>query len=226
VNGATPEACPGTTSIGGRVVPNEDEFALGTVPLTTAFARSCNTTFATLASQLPADGLPTAALQLGFGADYTVPGLTTVTGNVPPSDDLVQRAEDGFGQGQVVATPFGMALMAATVAHGAPVTPQLIRGRPTQVVVPPTAPDPAVLDQLRPMMRAVVTDGTATGVRGAGEVYGKTGTAEYAQGGTNRAHGWFVGYRGDLAFAVLVVDGGSSGPAVQIANRFLGGLPA
>jgi cell division protein FtsI/penicillin-binding protein 2 len=74
------------------------------------------------------------------------------------------------------------------------------------------------------MMRQVVTEGTATGLRGSGEVYGKTGTAEYSQNGTNRAHGWFVGYRGDLAFAVLVVDGGSSGPAVGIAQRFLAGL--
>jgi hypothetical protein len=39
-----------------------------------------------------------------------------------------------------------------------------------------------------------------------------------------RAHGWFVGYRGDLAFAVLIVDGGTSGPAVQVADRFLAAL--
>ena len=70
------------------------------------------------------------------------------------------------------------------------------------------------------MMRAVVTEGTATRLAGLGEVFGKTGTAEYTDDG--RAHGWFVGYRGDLAFAVLVVDGGSSAPAVEIAARFLG----
>jgi hypothetical protein len=33
-----------------------------------------------------------------------------------------------------------------------------------------------------------------------------------------------VGFRGDLAFAVLVVDAGSSGPAVQTAGRFLAAL--
>ena len=225
VDAGTPEPCPGTTVIGGREVPNENRFVLGTVPLAQAFAKSCNTTFATLGSQLPADALPAAGLQLGFGADYTVPALTTVTGNVPPSDDLVQRAEDGFGQGQVVATPFGMALVAATVAHGSPVVPQLVRGRPTETVKAATAPDPAALEQLRPMMRQVVTGGTATALRGSGEVFGKTGTAEFSANGTNRAHGWFVGYRGDLAFSVLVVDGGSSGPAVGIAQRFLAGVP-
>ncbi len=218
----SPVACPGQTVLGGRPVPNEGKFDLGTVPLRTAFAQSCNTTFATLGSQLPPDALPAAALQLGLGADFTVPGLTTVTGSVPASADLVQRAENGFGQGQVLASPFGMALMAATVAKGAPVVPELIRDRPTQVPVPATAPDPAALAQLRPMMRAVVTEGTARKLAGRGEVYGKTGTAEYTNDG--RAHGWFVGYRGDLAFVVLIVDGGSSTPAVAVADRFLAAL--
>ena len=37
-------------------------------------------------------------------------------------------------------------------------------------------------------------------------------------------HGWFVGYRGDLAFAVLLPGAGSSTPAVQATARFLGGF--
>ena len=218
----SPVSCPGSIVIGGRPVPNADRFDLGTVPLRTAFARSCNTTFAELGSRLGPDSLPTAALRLGLGADYLVPPLTTITGSVPAAPDPVQRAENGFGQGQVLASPLGMALVAATVARGAPVVPQLVRDQPTQVVRPAQAPDPAVLDQLRPMMRAVVTEGTATRLAGLGEVFGKTGTAEYTDDG--RAHGWFVGYRGDLAFGVLVVDGGSSAVAVEVAARFLGAV--
>ena len=72
--------------------------------------------------------------------------------------------------------------------------------------------------------RAVVTEGTATALNGLGEVRGKTGTAEFTNDGS-RAHGWFVGYRGDLAFAVLVVDGGTSEPAVATAGRFLTAVP-
>ena len=218
----SPVACPGTTVIGGRPVPNEGRFDLGTVPLRTAFARSCNTTFATLGSQLAPDALPAAALRLGIGADFAVPGLTTVTGSVPAAPDPVQRAENGFGQGQVLASPMGMALAAATVARGGAVVPQLIRDRPTQVITPAGAPDETALAQLRPMMRAVVTDGTARLLAGRGEIFGKTGTAEFTNDG--HAHGWFVGYHGDLAFAVLVVDGGTSAPAVQVADRFLAAL--
>jgi hypothetical protein len=219
----SPVACPGRTVIGGRPVPNADGFDLGTVPLRTAFARSCNTTFAQVGAELAPGALPAEALRFGLGADYRVPGIVTVTGSVPVAPDLVQRAENGFGQGQVLATPLGMALVAATVAHGGPVVPQLIAGSPTEEIVAPAAPDPAVLAAVRPMMRAVVTEGTATALAGLGEVYGKTGTAEFTNDG--RAHGWFVGYRGDVAFAVLVVDGGSSTPAVDAAARFLAATP-
>jgi cell division protein FtsI/penicillin-binding protein 2 len=217
-------ACPAETVIGGRPVPNAERFDLGTVPLTRAFARSCNTTFATIGAGLAPDGLTTAALQLGLGADYGVPTLTTITGAVPAAPEQVQRAENAFGQGQVLASPLGMALVAATVAHGGPVVPQLLPDRPTEVTKPATTPDPAALEQVRAMMRAVVTEGTATALNGLGEVRGKTGTAEFTDDGS-RAHGWFVGYRGDLAFAVLIVEGGSSEPAVATAGRFLAAVP-
>lgn len=215
----SPVACPGETTIGGRPVPNAGRFDLGTVPLRTAFARSCNTTFAEIGARLAPDALPTAALTFGLGADYAVPALTTITGSVPVAAEEVQRAENGFGQGDVLASPLGMALVAATVARGAPVVPTLLDGAATETLTPATAPDPGVLDALRPMLRAVVTEGTASALAGLGEVYGKTGTAEFTDDG--RAHGWFVGYRDDVAFAVLVVDGGSSAPAVDAAARFL-----
>jgi cell division protein FtsI/penicillin-binding protein 2 len=72
------------------------------------------------------------------------------------------------------------------------------------------------------MMRAVVTSGTAAGVGFGPGVYGKTGTAEFGTGPKPQSHGWFIGYRDDVAFAVLVEGGGfganSAGP---IANAFL-----
>jgi hypothetical protein len=216
----TPVECPATTTIDGRVIPNIDRFELGTVPFRTAFARSCNTTFSQLAADFEPDRLTTTALQFGIGADYDVAGTTTLTGEVPPAQDRIGRAANGFGQGTVLTTPFGMAMVASTVAAGreAP-TPQLVRGIPTKVNKPAGQPlAPAAADALPGMMRQVVTEGTATALNGLGDVHGKTGTAEY---GPTGAHGWFVGYRGDMAFAVLVVDAGSSGPAVEAAGRFL-----
>lgn len=185
--------CPATTVIGGRVVPNAGRFDLGTVPLRTAFARSCNTTFAQLATQLDPGALPAAALRLGLGADYTVPGIVTITGSVPASAEEVLRAENGFGQGQVLASPFGVALAAAVVARGGPVVPQLIRDRPTQVLVPATAPDPAALEALRSMMRAVVTEGTASALAGMGRSTAKPAPRSSPATAGHTAGSWGTG---------------------------------
>ncbi|MGP4018241.1 penicillin-binding transpeptidase domain-containing protein [Saccharopolyspora sp. 5N708] len=217
----TPVDCPGKKVFDGRVLPNEDEFDLGRVPLHTAFAQSCNTSFAQVSVDLPGQALTDAAHQFGLGVDFEMPGATTLTGKVPPADSTVQRAENGIGQGTVLASPFGMALVTASVAKGQMVVPTLIRGTTTKANATPQPPPQAALDQLRTMMREVVTSGTATALNGSGDVRGKTGTAQFGDG--THSHGWFVGYRGDLAFAVLLTDAGSSGPAVEAAQRFLAG---
>jgi len=222
VDGASQVGCPGTTVIENRVIPNEGKFDLGTVPLTTAFAKSCNTTFARLAAGLPPSALTDTARSLGIGADFVIPGLTTVTGAVPASDSVVQRAENGFGQGTVVTSPFGMALVAAAVQAGHVPTPTVVRGMASTASGVGEPLKPEVLDTLRGMMREVVLAGTATGLRDLADVRGKTGTAQYGDG--THSHGWFVGYAGDLAFAVLLTNAGSSKPAVQAAHRFLTGI--
>lgn len=213
--------CPGAITIGERTIPNAGEFDLGAVPLRTAFAESCNTTFAQLATRLPAAGLARSATRLGLNANYVIPGITTELGTVEPAGSRVQRVADGIGQGKVLASPLGVALMAATVASGHPVTPTLWSRLDTTVKSGYQAPPAGVLAALRGMMRAVVTSGTATELAGLGQVAGKTGTAEVAG---SAAHGWFAGYRGDLAFATLIVGAGSSDPAVTLTGRFLRGL--
>ncbi len=221
---ATPDTvlpCPSRTIIGERTIPNYNLFTVGDVPMATAYERSCNTTFARLASRLDGDDLTEAAARLGIGQDYAVAGLPTMSGSVPRADELVQRAEDGIGQGRVVVSPFGMAVMAATVARGSAPVPYLIAGRPTEVTGDRPAIAPEVVDGLRAMMRKVVTGGTAERIRDQGEVYGKTGEAE-VEGGS---HSWFVGYRGDIAFATLLVKGGSSDNAVAVTRDMFAALP-
>lgn len=221
---ATPNTlleCPGHMDIGQRTIPNYGGFDLGTVPMSRAFASSCNTTFAELASRMPPKGLTTAAAQYGIGTDFMVDGITTVTGSVPPTVNLTERTEDGFGQGKVLVSPFGMALVAATVAAGKTPVPQLIEGRKTEVKGDALPISPKMLDGLRPMMRLVVTNGTAKDLEGTGDVRGKTGEAEFDGG----SHAWFAGYRGDLAFAALIVGGGSSEYAVRMVKDMLNGLP-
>ncbi|QCQ92638.1 penicillin-binding transpeptidase domain-containing protein [Rhodococcus sp. SGAir0479] len=211
--------CPGTENVEGRQIPNDDNFDLGQVPLHTAFARSCNTTMARLAVSLPADALQQAALQFGLGLDYVTPGLTTVTGSVPSADSPAQRVESAIGQGEVTASPFGMALVAASIAHGSTPAPMMIAGRPATSDRAVDAVPATVDADLRAMMRETVTGGTARILADLPNLEGKTGTAEYGVG--TGSHGWFVGIDGDLAFAVFVAGADSSGPALDAAGRFL-----
>lgn len=216
-------SCPETVHIGPRTVPNEPGLKLGAPPdyssqLHQAFAQSCNTTFAQIAANLGANDLPDAARQLGLGVDYDIPGLTTNTGRVDPAPDQVDRAVDGFGQGTDLASPFGLAVVATTVHNGHAPTPVLIRGQQTTATGTVGAPSAAVLAQVRDMMREVCTAGTARALAGLPGTYGKTGTAEVGDG---PAHGWFVGFRNDVAFAVLLPHSNSSGPAVDVAGTFL-----
>ncbi|OBB17767.1 penicillin-binding protein [Mycobacteriaceae bacterium 1482268.1] len=221
---ATPNTllgCPGTLDIGQRTIPNYGGFDLGTVPMSRAFASSCNTTFAELASHLPPRGLTQAAAQYGIGPDYQIQGIPTVSGSVPPTVNLAERTEDGFGQGKVLVSPFGMAMAAATVAAGKTPVPQLIDGRQTTITGDRTEITAKMLDGLRPMMQLVVTNGTAKDLNGVGDVRGKTGEAEFNGG----SHSWFAGYRGDMAFAALIVGGGSSEYAVRMLRWMLESLP-
>ncbi|NUS91643.1 MAG: penicillin-binding protein [Nocardia sp.] len=219
---ATPDTvlpCPGVADIEGRRIPNDDSFDLGRVPLHTAFAHSCNTTMAGLAVQLPPDALRSTAERLGLGVDYVTPGLTTVTGTVPVAQTPAERVEASIGQGQVTDSPLGMALVAASVAHGTTPAPLMVTGAPGEPDRTPAPLPAAVTDDLRTMMRETVTAGTATQLAGLPGLLGKTGTAEY--GDNSKAHGWFIGIQDDLAFAVFVADAGSSGPAVDAAGRML-----
>ncbi|GGU72766.1 penicillin-binding protein [Lentzea flava] len=215
--------CPGKVTIGTRQIPNDGGFELGKVPLRKAFAQSCNTTFGKLAADLPGDALPKTALGFGLGADFAIAGISTNTAKVPSAQDVAAKVENGIGQGKVQVTPFGMALAAATVAAGGKTpTPKLIREIPTikNTDLPGLAPN--VATALGSMMRDVVTSGTATALAPFGQVHGKTGTAQFGDG--SRAHGWFVGYQRNMAFAVLIVDGGSSKAAVDVTRNFLSAL--
>ncbi|GAB2709072.1 penicillin-binding protein [Nocardia thraciensis] len=221
---ATPDTvvpCPSRIVIGERTIPNYELFTIGDVPMATAYQRSCNTAFAKIASELPAGALTDAATRFGIGPDYSVVGLPTVSGSVPPASDKVQRTENGIGQGTVVTSPFAMALAAATVARGSVPTPYLIAGYETKVVGERPPLPPVVVQGLRTMMRMVVTGGTAERIADQGEVYGKTGESE-VEGGS---HSWFIGYRGDMAFATLLVKGGSSDNAVAVTRDMLTALP-
>ena len=137
--------------------------------------------------------------------------MITLTGQSPVADSVVEQAENGFGQGQDLVTPFSAALMAATVAHGSMPMPVLIRGTTTTVDQPAPARSAAAHSALPVLMAAVTAEGTGSQLQSLGDIRLKTGTAEYSDGtGTINAHAWTVGYLGDLAFAAFIAGGEDS----------------
>ncbi|ROO88730.1 MecA-like transpeptidase family protein [Actinocorallia herbida] len=217
-------SCPATVLLGERTIPNHDGLALGSTSLQTAFAKSCNTTFASLGvNRAKAAGMTTAAELFGFNKPFAVnaerPGFPAPSGTA----DL---AEASIGQGRVTASPLNMAAVAAAVASGTWRSPVMFPAASYTAngeAVPAPRPLPqAVLTALRPMMAAVVASGTAASAGLPAGTFGKTGTAETGSSGT---HAWFIGYRADLAFAVLVPGGGDGATAAApIAAAFLKSL--
>jgi Penicillin binding protein transpeptidase domain/NTF2-like N-terminal transpeptidase domain len=222
---SSPVQCPSSMTVDGRTFHNDNNEQYGRTNLQTAFAVSCNTTFALLATQrLDGSKLASMAANFGYNAQPQL-GIPAVLGKFSTPHDPVDLAADAFGQGDDLVNPLSQAAEAAAIDDGSWRPPVLVTSpAPHQAASPHQIPA-AILNTLRPMMRAVVTTGTAAGVGFPPGVYGKTGTAQYGGGSDPPSHGWFIGYRGDLAFAVLVEGGGtgadSAGP---IANAFLRNL--
>ena len=161
----------------------------------------------------------------GFGSAIT-PGVPAVKAEFPAPKDDTDLASASIGQGRVLASPLNMASVAAAIADGAWRPPRLVAQElmPDRTLQPRPLED-GVVRALRELMPAVVTDGTAHAVKFPSGTAGKTGTAEYGSGKEPPAHSWFIGYRGDLAFAVIVEGGGAgSAVAAPIAARFLSAL--
>ncbi|HZD37499.1 MAG TPA: penicillin-binding transpeptidase domain-containing protein [Actinomycetes bacterium] len=223
--------CPKEIKLGGITIHNFEQEQLGTIPFNVAFAKSCNTAFVQLATQrLSGSELAQAASRFGFGVDLA-PGVSTATSRFPVPQSSPELAMAAFGQARVTASPLQMASVAAAVQSGTWRAPKLVddESLASLEVKQPAARalDPAVASTLRELMRQVVTSGTAAGAGLPAGVSGKTGTAEFGSGDDPPTHAWFIGFRNDLAVAVVVERGGVGGEvAAPIAARFFRSIPS
>ncbi|SIO90255.1 penicillin-binding transpeptidase domain-containing protein [Nocardiopsis sp. JB363] len=231
-NGLSTDAtmdCPEEYELGGWPFRNAGEAEYGEQSVTEAFATSCNTALVhEIGEHLNPETLLSSAEQFGMNKPLDI-GVTTHEPSFPPVDSTTMMGAQGIGQGQILTSPLHMATVPAAVADGSWRHPVLVTEPASEELPEPTAI--ANAEALRPMMRAVITDGTAKNVDFDGEVYGKTGTAEYGtaedadEDDELPSHAWMVGYKGDVAFAV-VVDGGGGGSAVAgpLAAKFTNAL--
>jgi cell division protein FtsI/penicillin-binding protein 2 len=212
--------CPQTETIEGKKFENQDRFVLGSVPFRRDFTESCNTAFVRLAQDLPADALTEAGTEFGLGAEWDL-GLPAFSGDVPSTDTPVEKAAASIGQGEVLASPLAMAQVAGAVVSGSARPPVLLPDRAGAAAGAALPKD--TVTTLRSLMLGVVQDGSAKVLDLPGApVAAKTGTAEYGDANPPRTHAWIIGFRGDLAFALVIEDGGSGGrDAAPVAKEFL-----
>jgi hypothetical protein len=125
-------------------------------------------------------------------------------------------ASQATGAGGVLVSPLGMATVAAEVAAGTGHSPVLL---PTDSPATWQAPlSGTQLKELRQLMRLAVTSGSAHAADLPGTpVYGQAGVVLSG----NHFLSWFVGYRGQLAVAVLETGTSAAQAAAALAGAFL-----
>lgn len=180
------------------------DHAHGALNMANAITVSCNAYFAQLGVfAVGAQALSDTAGLLGIPA-----------GSVADIKQMLPFA--AYGQGPVVATPFKMARVAATIANNGnlPQGSWILDASNTRTAAPQPVLDSASAAFLSRSMRSVVTSGTARSAMSGVtvSVAGKTGTAQLDRG---LPHSWFAGFapydaapEHRLAFAVVVEHGG------------------
>jgi cell division protein FtsI/penicillin-binding protein 2 len=240
-NGFTPDStveCTPTITVDGRKFKNAEGYpkdSLGSVTLRDAFAHSCNTAFINARDKVTQAQLEAAATSLGVAVEAPKLGAEAFLGSVPGEAEGTEHAAAMIGQGKVLMSPLAAAVMAGSVAKGAPVSPVLVQ-QESAAATPSSNPAPtpegsapsstvtaeapakeaqnpvtkAEAASLADMMRAVVTSGHAGFLADVpGEPVGaKTGTAEFGNDNPPKTHAWIIAVHGDLAVAVFVEDGG------------------
>jgi penicillin-binding protein 2 len=188
--------CPGGYRLGNRFFRCLGRH--GTVNMRRAIAKSCNTYFYAMGNRIGYDRIAPMAKMLGLGQKFDLPVVSQSYGTVPDSawklkrynqnKRLVERpdwtASDtlnaSIGQGFLILNPLQLAVMAARIASGRNVQPQLIGVH--KEPAPLLGLDPRHLDATRGGMWEVVNgDGTAGASRllvPGVEMCGKTGTAQ------------------------------------------------
>ncbi len=205
--------CPKYFSYGGWKFQNDDKFEIKDGTFKASFARSCNTAFISQAPKLKDDDLTRQAKEVfGLSMNNWSVGVSTFDGSVPVQSDA-QMGASLIGQGGVRMNPLNMASVSATVKSGGFHQPYLVApsvdGR--ALATASRTMSAGTLAQLRELMSYTAAYGTAAEAMAgvSGDVGAKTGSAEVD--GQKQPNGWFTAYRGDVAAAGVVQQGGHGG---------------
>ncbi len=213
----------GSFWVDGHEIHNYNEKVYGDLDIDTAFAKSSNTYFASIATELGADKLQKTAKAFGFGKEipFDIPLRKSET---LKEETKTMVAAVGYGQGDTVTTPLHMAMIAGTIANdGVMMEPYVVKkavqdGKVLynkESKIYGRAISAAGAQRVGKMMEMCVESGTATGARISDiQVAAKTGTAEVGDG---KDHAWFVAYapaeNPQIALSIVLENAGTTGSA-------------
>ncbi|MFI2350776.1 penicillin-binding transpeptidase domain-containing protein [Streptomyces sp. NPDC019443] len=212
--------CPKYASYGGWKFQNVEKFEIKNGTFRSSFAASCNTAFITQAEKLDDDDLTKQAQQVfGLGLNNWSIGVSSFDGAVPVQSNA-QMAASLIGQGGVRMNPLNVASIISTAKTGVFRQPYLVSPDVDDRTLATAARklDASAQTQLLELLKYTATSGSAAeAMAGVGsDIGGKTGSAEVD--GQTKPNGWFTAWRGDLAAAAVVQQGGrggkSTGPLV------------
>ncbi|MER7107427.1 penicillin-binding transpeptidase domain-containing protein [Streptomyces sp. NPDC000229] len=216
VSADRPTPCPKNVMYQSRTFHNLNHFDLpeGST-FKESFKRSCNTALIKLIDDVGDDAAlgKTARDVFGIGLNWQT-GVATEDGSVPEATGG-EAAAQYIGQGTIQMNVLNVASITATAKNGSfkqpVIVPRDLDDR--QIATASRSLEPSVAQQLREMMRATATSGTAAkAMSGVGGDKGaKTGSAEV--GGQADSNSWFAGFADDLAAAAVVQSGGHGGDA-------------
>jgi len=210
LNPQSPVACPPAYTVQGITYHNDKgESEPAGTPFITDFAQSCNNAFSTQWQNLTGANTLAATAKNYYGLnqnwDIGISGISASYFNAPASASGSELAQEAFGQGELVASPIAMASVAATVGNGTFEQPIIVPGT-KQVTAQPL---PATTDaDMKQMMAAVVSSGTAAGIGLPAGVIAKTGTADIQSQG--KPNSWLIAYdpTANIAVGCLVLNAG------------------
>jgi peptidoglycan glycosyltransferase len=229
--------CTGSYENSGYTIHCAGNKAHGEETFADAMANSCNCAFASMAvEKIDKKVLRETAEDLGFNQSYDLELPSSKSRFTLGADTANQLTmQTGIGQGETLATPMQMCMIADAVANGGTMMePKFIsRIENTSGAVVKTMNSKSTgtvmsaeeAEQLTTIMKAVVQNGTASTLSDLPyDIAGKTGTAQYGDVSEGKAHSWFTGFSntgsGDIVVCVLIEDGGNgNAPAVDAAKQ-------
>ena len=227
--------CSGVFEEGGETIHCYDYEVHGTVDLEDSFAHSCNASFANIGvNEITEESMSQTLRKLLFNQKlpYDLPYVRSSI-NMPDTLSTEGIMQMSIGQGTTAMTPLHLNMITSAVANGGLLMkPHLVdelhdaKGRNLKYYDPQEYGElmsEEVAREVAQLMRAVVTDGTATSLSGRDyEACGKTGSAEFDN--NKSSHAWFTGFAPlddpQICVTVLIEGKGmGSSYAVPVAGQ-------